>query len=49
MGLVLAESADFHLDLPILQQVYAKYLLLLNDGKGMLGTQALIKAYREEN
>ncbi|MGB7595113.1 MAG: NAD(P)-dependent oxidoreductase, partial [Erysipelotrichaceae bacterium] len=49
MGLVLEESADFHLDLPILQKVYEKYLILSNGGSGMLGTQALIKAYREEN
>lgn len=49
MGLILEESADFHLDLPVLQKVYEKYLILLGEGHGLLGTQALIKAYRAEN
>jgi 3-hydroxyisobutyrate dehydrogenase-like beta-hydroxyacid dehydrogenase len=49
MRLVMEEAQGFAIDLPILEKVYEKYAILLNKGYGLLGTQALIKAYREEN
>jgi 3-hydroxyisobutyrate dehydrogenase/2-hydroxy-3-oxopropionate reductase len=49
MDLVMEEATGFRIGLPVLNEVLKKYRTLLDEGHGMLGTQALIKAYREEN
>jgi len=48
MKLVQEQAAKFDQELPVLTDVLAKYQMLLDEGYGLLGTQALIKAYLSE-
>lgn len=47
MGIAQDESKGHDCDLPVLRQVLDMYRQLLNQGKGDLGTQALIDWYRQ--
>lgn len=48
MGLALEEAKESSLDLEVLSQVFENYKELETDGKGDLGTQALIKHYTHD-
>ncbi len=48
MKLVKEQTDKFDQELPVLNDVLARYQLLLDEGYGLLGTQALIKAYLSE-